>query len=194
MARDLELLIAAAQGAASCRLYGWDEPCVSLGRFQKVHEAVQPGFENFVLRPTGGKAVLHGHDQTVALALPYSGKSVKAAYLTALRPILEALEECGAHPCLGGASSGVVSEDCFATISPFDLVHRERGVKIAGVAIRINRSALLLQASIPYAQPLIEPRSAIRDAVADPLIEWDWKGFESALADRFHDDSPKWGS
>jgi lipoate-protein ligase A len=183
MDRDLELLNAAVSGGSACRLYGWDGPWVSLGRFQRAEEAVQPGFGNVVVRPTGGKAVLHGHDLTVALALPFSGRSVKDAYLAALQPLLRALEECGIRPRLGSSSTETPSEDCFATISPFDLVHRDTGSKIAGVAMRINRSALLLQASVPYALPLIDPRSAIRDAVAESVVEWNWREFESAVAD-----------
>src|SRR5579862_8679410 len=71
MVKDTELLTGAEAGAAGCRVYGWDGPWVSLGRFQSPkRDLLSPENTHWVTRPTGGKAVLHGHDVTVGLAVP----------------------------------------------------------------------------------------------------------------------------
>jgi lipoate-protein ligase A len=158
-----------------------------LGRFQTREEAVVPSFQRVVSRTTGGKAVLHGHDQTVGLALPFTSGSVKEAYCAAIRPLIRALNLCGADCGLvtETANERGNSPDCFATASAYDLVHQPTGRKLAGVAMRINRSALLLQASIPYREPLIEPSLAIVDAAQVKLAPWDWRSFPEALGEFF---------
>ena len=71
MARDAELLERAERGESAARVYSWDGAWVSLGRFQRPEKALLRSEEiDWVMRPTGGKAVLHGHDVTVGIALP----------------------------------------------------------------------------------------------------------------------------
>jgi lipoate-protein ligase A len=183
MARDLELLDQAEQGEFNCRLYGWRGAWVSLGRFQSGFEAVVDGFDRVVSRPTGGKAVLHGHDLTVALTLPLYGKSVKEAYQRAAAPLIEALNRCGAESGLAGDSGSLLSpsQDCFASVSQFDLRDHRTGVKFAGAAMRLGKSSLLLQASIPFTQPLIDPGLAIVGAAPFQLVPWHWERFSSVL-------------
>jgi lipoate-protein ligase A len=183
MRRDEELLRIAEAQNPMCRLYGWSGPWVSLGRFQKPEETIAPGFSDYVLRPTGGKAVLHGHDHTVALALPFTGGSVKKAYRLAIGPLLGALNRCGLPATMAGVGSGgdLVSRDCFASASPYDFIDRDSRIKVAGVAMRINRRALLLQASIPYTSPLIAPDLAIKDPHPVPILDWRWQDFPEAL-------------
>src|SRR5205085_6034945 len=94
MLRDRELLSRAEAGEAGCRVYGWLGPWVSLGRFQSPErDLVQPEATNWVVRPTGGKAVLHGHDLTVGLAVPLSAlglenRSLKAVYRAIVQPLI----------------------------------------------------------------------------------------------------------
>lgn len=217
MAADLALL---ARPDRACRIYTWDGPWVSLGRFQKPERAVVPGFANWVIRPTGGKAVLHGHDVTVALAFPFERgpHAVREAFTLAVAPLVEALNRCGL-PCevastrrhprepVGGSSGtrarprpvvdrevetatiktlaimpseGVRSADCFAVTSGFDVVHRETGDKVCGCALLLTEGAVLMQASIPYGEPLIDPATAIVGGKRFPVCPWD----HQALSDR----------
>jgi len=120
MALDAQLLESAEnEGKPGYRVYGWDGPWVSLGMWQDPErDLLDPSLVPWVMRPTGGGAVLHGHDVTVALAAPLElilerrrrrpnaqsrleegfvpqSRSVRAMYRWLTAPILEALRECG---------------------------------------------------------------------------------------------------
>ncbi|HUV04203.1 MAG TPA: lipoate--protein ligase family protein, partial [Armatimonadota bacterium] len=94
MAADEAILRACADGVVrpTLRLYSWQRPAISVGLFQSIersridiqycHDA---GIE-LVRRPTGGRAVLHGHDLTFSIALhecriPNSFKKVLASHM-----------------------------------------------------------------------------------------------------------------
>ena len=109
MAEDARLLDRAESGEPGWRVYGWTGPWVSLGCFQRPETAlIDPAAIPWVMRPTGGKAVLHGHDVTVGLALPLDllaavseepterlARSLRTVYRLAIRPIVEAMRACG---------------------------------------------------------------------------------------------------
>jgi lipoate-protein ligase A len=115
MAEDARLLASAEKGSPGWRVYGWDGPWVSLGRYQTPsRDLFKPDETNWVMRPTGGKAVLHGHDVTVGLALPLSllarvsgepeerlERSLRTVYRLTIRPIVKALRACGLPAVLG---------------------------------------------------------------------------------------------
>src|SRR5690242_12058496 len=100
MGRDIELLELAEKGQLGCRVYSWDGVWVSLGRFQRPEEAlIDPESTKWVTRPTGGRAVLHGHDVTVGLAVPLSilglqgTRSLKAVYRAVTEPLIGAMRD-----------------------------------------------------------------------------------------------------
>lgn len=74
MSVDEELLAHAQAGerVPVLRFYSWDPPAVSIGRFQKIEEAVnavackQRGID-IVRRVTGGRAVLHNRELTYSI-------------------------------------------------------------------------------------------------------------------------------
>src|SRR3954469_7742966 len=75
MARDEALLDAVAEdpSCALLRTYGWAEPTLSLGYFQRHADAeADPRWRGvpIVRRPTGGGAIWHHHELTYALILP----------------------------------------------------------------------------------------------------------------------------
>ncbi len=185
MARDAALLDAAEVGEWGWRVYGWDGPWVSLGRFQDPQRAVAPGWDRWCVRPTGGRAVLHGHDATLALALPHDGdcRQVKALYRRLIAPLVEALCACGLECRLAETTRyvgrGRESEDCFAFRSPNDVVCPDTGAKVCGCALRVSERGALLQASVPYRAPLAE--GGIVGGVARPVRDWDHAGFEDAV-------------
>ncbi len=90
MAADSRMLeLTARDGNAHLRLYTWDPPAVSLGCTQKVQgildvEALQRDGVEWVLRPTGGRPVLHAQDLTYSIAFPADsdvfGKSIRESY------------------------------------------------------------------------------------------------------------------
>ena len=72
------------------RLYSWSSPCVTIGYFQRMYEAidvdeVDVNSLDLVRRPTGGRAILHSDELTYSLTAPLSEfddcKSVLETYL-----------------------------------------------------------------------------------------------------------------
>lgn len=141
------------------RVYGWDRPCVTLGRLQD-EATVQAAFPNLPLvrRPTGGRAVRHGDDLTVSVAarlgdLPLMGETgVLAAYRLIAGGVVDAFHALGVAAQFGAARErslgGLV--DCFGAASRCDIVDRGSGRKLAGCAQRREAGALLQQMSIPW--------------------------------------------
>jgi len=166
MARDLQL-----EGQSPVvRIYTWSEPWVTLGRFQQPDSALQPGCRvPWVKRPTGGKAVLHGHDLTLGIFVPAEpGRlSVKAAYRLLISPIVEALNAVGIRAALGEntpfLTRSLRTADCFRHISPNDVVDPATGRKLVGCALRIGPKGVLAQCSIPLSPPLVDPRSVFAE-------------------------------
>ena len=192
MARDIDLLKAAERGNAGCRVYFWDGPWVSLGRFQHPEvDLVNPSVTQWVMRPTGGKAVLHGHDVTVGLAIPLrlmtdaERPGIKLVYTLIAQPLITALRECGMPAALAAdtkfAGRGKRVADCFAHISPNDIVDEKTGVKVCGCALRLSQNAVLIQASIPFKSPLVESSSVIREAGRQQNVKWDHEAFAERL-------------
>jgi lipoate-protein ligase A len=200
MARDAALLEQAERGIPGCRVYGWDGPWISLGRFQSPErDLIADGEVPWVIRPTGGKAVLHGHDVTVGLALPLSclatadmpadrlARSIKAVYTLAITPIVEALRACGVPAVLADGtrhlSHGPRTADCFAFVSGNDVVDRRTGKKLCGCALRLTNAAVLVQASIPNGRPLVDPAGVIVNAADAESPAWDATPFAASLED-----------
>jgi len=186
MARDTELLRRAEQGETIARIYGWTALWVTLGRFQRPETTlVEPKSTPHTVRPTGGAAVLHGHDLTVAIAMPIQ-RSVKGTYRVATEPLIAALNAAGVPAILAediGADDGDPARiDCFAGSSANDIVHRQTRQKACGCALRRTHTAVLLQASIPTGLPLAEPASIIKGGVLVPPVTLDREVFVHALA------------
>ena len=171
---DIELFHAAERGDFSLRFYSWDGPWVTLGRFQDpARDLLDPSLVPWVVRPTGGKAVLHGHDLTVTLACPHDGMGVKQVYRMLIRPLVEGMRLAGQPAALGEETrfvgSGATS-DCFRHASANDVVDPNTGRKLIGCALKVMRTAALAQCSIPLGLPLIDPANVYRDPhVAMPL-------------------------
>lgn len=175
MDRDASLLHHAEKGEGGCRVYSWSGPWISLGNMQRAErDLLVSNPVPWVMRPTGGKAVLHGHDVTVGLAMPLAliakegetveqlSRSVKTVYRWVAGPIVEALNVCGVRAKLAEETAFVKqagkTADCFAHIAPNDIVDERLGIKVCGCALRLTSSAVLVQASIPNGQPLVDPR------------------------------------
>jgi len=177
MARDKALLDAAESGGAYARVYSWDGPWVSLGRFQSPERALLDHQNtNWVSRPTGGKAVLHGHDVTVGMAANLTdlgidenaAKRVSTVYRAIVGPLVEAIALAGLPAVLAERTEHVRNAghtaDCFAHVSPNDIVDPSSGEKLCGCALRVTENAVLLQASIPVTTPLVDPKSVFASA------------------------------
>jgi lipoate-protein ligase A len=190
MRRDRELLADAEHGRSGCRVYSWDGPWITLGRYQSPEKDLcDPAAIPWVIRPTGGKAVLHGHDVTVGMAialdqLDLDRISLKTVYRAIIGPLVDSLRACGVPARLAEetrfSGSGVRTADCFAFSSPNDVVDEATGLKVCGCALRLTETAVLLQASLPCGPPLVKPESVIRNA-ALTYRQWDPQNFAPAL-------------
>ena len=189
MGRDVALLERAEQGVSGARIYFWDSMWVTLGRNQNPKDALLDLRINQVQRPTGGAAVLHGHDLTIGIAMPLDaldckGREVKKAYLGLVHPIIEALKAVGIPAALGIDIPNRPNQDspyCFAMKANYDVLNQETGEKICGCAMHMTQKAALLQASIPVSVPLAEPSKIMRNYVATPLVALDRDAFINAF-------------
>jgi lipoate-protein ligase A len=192
MGRDADLLRAAEAGEPGCRVYGWDGAWISLGKFQNPSVDLLPGCPApWVMRPTGGRGVLHGHDVTVGLAWPLAllaepgedpvrlSRSVRRAYRRLALPLIAAMRDVGVPAALGEqtrfAGTTPKSADCFAHVAANDIVDERTGQKVCGCALRLTERAALVQASIPARRPLVDPALVFPDPapVAWSLVDKD---------------------
>ncbi len=198
MRLDSELLMAAENGFASCRVYSWVGPWITLGKYQNASRDLVEGCSvPWVMRPTGGKAVLHGHDLTVGFAVPLSmlasadlpieklERSIKSVYRAMAAPMIAALRACGLPAALGEdtrfVGNGPRVADCFAHVSANDIVDERSGLKVCGCALKVTQTAALVQASIPAGKPLVDPATVIVGGKALVATKWDSQRFATEL-------------
>lgn len=175
MGRDLALFEAFERGEIppTLRVYEWASPAITYGYAQRLpHRLIQTAQELGIplfRRPTGGKAVLHGHDLTLALVgdLPHQQEAdfrtrlyPRQVYLWLAPALVEAFRQVGIPARLGNAPAPDPLSlddggDCFATPAHTDIVHAETGVKLMGCALRVSERGFLMQASIPLRLPVV---------------------------------------
>jgi lipoate-protein ligase A len=158
MERDVQLLSEAEAGVPGARAYFWDDAWVSLGRFQRperVFSGTVP--ELWVQRPTGGRAVQHGHDICLSVAVPLTAqdtiRSLRPIYERLTSPILAAFQSVGIDAVIANDDTGEdrgISADCFALRTGYDVTDRATGKKLGGCALRVTSQAALLQSSFPF--------------------------------------------
>jgi len=162
MAMDEALLNWHSKGEIppTLRFYGWTEPSLSVGHFQKSDNRVdfaavnQYGCE-FVRRLTGGSAVLHDDELTYSIVVtedhPAIPKSVREAYHILTKGILEGYRNLGIHADYAYPSRGETIKDrsavCFEQATYYELVID--GKKLSGNAQTRKKGVLLQHGSIP---------------------------------------------
>jgi len=138
------------------RVFRWQKPSISLGRFQSVEREIDSsrcqelGVE-LVRRPTGGRAVYHCDEFTYSIVIgkKYGVPSgVVAAYGYLAQGLLAALQNLGIHAELSDERvSKHPSAACFASSTQADLT--SGGFKLVGSAQVWKDDALLQQGSLP---------------------------------------------
>jgi len=158
MALDEVLTFSCArgEGALVLRLYTWDRPTVSVGYAQVLDREVdleacrRLGFA-VVRRPTGGRAVLHQHELTYAVAFPkglLGPGGVQDDYRRISRGLVLGLRRLGVAASLsrGSVARGPASGVCFLGTSRFEVT--VAGRKLVGSAQRRFRDAVLQHGSL----------------------------------------------
>lgn len=191
MSLDSKMLISAESGNLEARTYTWSEAWVTLGKNQTPQEDLISELVPYSIRPTGGKAVLHGHDITYTVAMPLNllgadQRNLRVCYRRLTRPIIQALCSCGLPVALAEdtpfSKTSRGPADCFAQNSPNDIVEASTGRKVCGCALRVTGRAILMQTSIPYTEHLVDPRLVIRDSIRQPIHNWDCSNFAELLS------------
>lgn len=167
MARDEALLDSVAEGPRSAvlRTYGWVEPTLSLGYFQRIAEAErEPRWRGvpMVRRPSGGGAIWHHHEVTYALVLPAQHPLARRS-AELYRAVHAAIAQAIAGTGIAAERRGVARADsqqqrpflCFADRDPEDLL--VRGSKIVGSAQRRRRGAVLQHGALLLARSPMTP-------------------------------------
>ena len=165
MAVDEELLARAQAGETTptLRLYTWDPPTVSIGRFQKIGTAVdveacrRRGID-IVRRVTGGRAVLHHQELTYSIIartdVPLFPTNVHGTYKIIAAGLLQGLRNLDIPAEMVSRSSRhavLVKKDtkdpaCFSSPSWYEILVHNR--KIIGSAQRRLSGAFLQHGSI----------------------------------------------
>lgn len=156
MAVDETLMEAARDGRVTLRLYGWESPCLSLGRNERARgrydldEAARRGID-VVRRPTGGRAVYHDDELTYAVTAPAGAwGGLRESYARINRALAAGLRALGVSaetsPSASSPKSGLAAGACFAAPAPGEVT--AGGRKLVGSAQWRHRGALLQHGSI----------------------------------------------
>lgn len=162
------------------RFYGWEPPAFSVGRFQKVEEAIDweccrgAGIP-VVRRITGGGLIYHGPELTYSLVCAprhiAGARGVKESFRALTGFLLCFYEELGlaagwaADDAGGDTRLGARTPLCFAGREESDIVIY--GKKIGGNAQRRLRDAIFQHGSIPLADGVGEALPFFRSVPAD---------------------------
>ena len=152
MQRDRQLYDAFASlpAAGVLRFFRWEQPTLSLGRFQ--HD---PALEAraaalgvpVVRRPTGGQAILHGGDLCWSILAAHEHQSLLATYTRIATVVQAALQRLGIEAGFPPAQDAYRQRAaCFASLTSADL--EVGGRKLIGSAQLRNRRCFLQQSSV----------------------------------------------
>jgi lipoate-protein ligase A len=170
MALDEALHVSCVEpgGRPTLRLYGWTNPSLSLGYSQRTGdvcmEYCQSAGVELVRRPTGGRAVLHGHDVTFSISvkehhIPEGCTGIRSSHKWLMAGIVEGLKNLNLQADLGADpnSEGLRhahTGNCFAHTAECDV--RVGAVKAVGAAQVRRYGALLQQGSVPVNPPKVD--------------------------------------
>jgi lipoate-protein ligase A len=139
------------------RLYGWNPPCVSLGRNQNDsflnREFLQNNNIDVVRRLTGGRALLHDNEITYSFICPVSylknGEHVISSYKEISQVLIDKFQKLGIELDFGGNKPVKTSFDyCMLISTGADLCYK--GKKLIGSAQCRKNDYILQHGSILY--------------------------------------------
>lgn len=163
MALDMAMTKAASDGGAppTLRVYGWRPAAISLGYHQSEKDVdldlCRDDNIDVVLRPTGGRAILHDNELTYAVAIPPNSRFFAAdihsvyalisrALVTALRRLHIDVEFDRASRTPKDFSKGDMSTLCYASSVKYEINIGRK--KLVGSAQRRINGGVLQHGSI----------------------------------------------
>ena len=161
MAVDEAVMLAVSEGKAppTIRFYGWEPFCLSIGYAQSMQEEVdldacrEAGFD-YVRRPTGGRAILHGDELTYSLLVSREEPRVTGGIVESYRRLsiglVEGLRLLGADALQANAQRKKIAEKsaaCFDAPSHYEIT--VGGKKLVGSAQMRRKGMVLQHGSLP---------------------------------------------
>jgi lipoate-protein ligase A len=158
-----------AESAPILRLYGWNPPAFSFGRFQKPEEIInlhrcRTDGVQVVKRTTGGGVIYHAAELTYSLVCPADflpgARGVKDAFYQLASFLIRFYKKLGldaGHAIdhyAGDKRLGERTPLCFAGIESCDILINNR--KIGGNAQRRLKNVIFQHGSIPLQQMAVE--------------------------------------
>lgn len=161
MAIDEAIMLAVSEGKASptVRFYGWEPFCLSIGYAQSMAkevdlEAVRAAGYDYVRRPTGGRAILHGDELTYSVLAPQSeprlAGSIVESYRRLSLGLVEGLVLLGVQALQADALTSKLDEKtaaCFDAPSHYEITVNRR--KLVGSAQMRRKGMVLQHGSLP---------------------------------------------
>jgi lipoate-protein ligase A len=191
MAADEALLHSATEGQATLRFYGWSEPTLSLGYFQRANDRLRSTLLRdlpWLRRASGGGALVHDRELTYALAIPATapwtgivakpGEWIEFMHRIIARA-LQGLQVKTSSPAPRPPHAGYFL--CFACLTEPDVLLG--GKKIVGSAQRRHRGALLQHGGILLARSPFTPELSGIEELADRRLRP--QKLAVAIADEF---------
>jgi lipoate-protein ligase A len=162
MARDVAMLEAVSAGNAppTLRLYGWAPPCLTLGKHQGLDAAdldfCRTNGVDVARRPTGGRALLHHHELTYAVAAPLGvgpiPRKLQDAYRRICGGLVRACRGLGVDAVLIGGEVNLRLPDPTSTVPCFEAPAEGEvvvsGRKLVGSAMRAHAGAILQHGAV----------------------------------------------
>ncbi len=139
------------------RFFRWKPYCISLGKNQEASDinaevAERDGID-VVMRPTGGKAVLHAEELTYSVIMETAGSSVRESYNLISKALVDGLRTTGADLGLSQSSADFrrlfhdpSTIPCFSSSAVYEVEHHGR--KLVGSAQHRFGDILLQHGSI----------------------------------------------
>lgn len=157
------------------RLYGWNPPAISLGRFQKAGEVLDTDYcsangTGVVRRITGGGVIYHADELTYSIIcapeqIPETN-SIKDSFRVLTGFLLRFYRDLGLDACYAadvscaGEKLGERTPFCFAGKETYDIL--VNGRKIGGNAQRRLKQVIFQHGSIPVLDRVAEGVSCMR--------------------------------
>jgi lipoate-protein ligase A len=152
MARDRELYqMAQDTGQVGMRIYQWERPTLSVGRFQSISPELTARAAAadipIVVRPTGGQAILHAGDLNFSIAAPSTaglGNHIRDTYFQLSQAVIHSLKALGIQAEQSTTDTPYRHlNHCFGAVTPADI--HWQGKKLVGSAQTRSRRAFLQQ-------------------------------------------------
>ncbi len=175
-------LVQSENAQAIFRTYMWEPHCLSIGRFQKpereadVQRLLEDGY-HIVRRPTGGRAVWHGHELTYSLVAREDHPLVRGSIAESLEKVAgiltAGLKKSGVPAVLNTgnrelSTAGREFNPCFTSHGRWEIMTTD-GRKLVGSAQARSRGVFIEHGSIIFTNQQTKAIDYLPDAASGTL-------------------------